>query len=202
MAVDRDNLNRLRNVAQSGRLDELTPQEMAALEQHLNDDAGAAAPFRDLMPVTDAGLVARAADPTTAQWDAVWQRIESAGEQRGGEVRTLRASPRRVFPLYRGIAAVAACVGLLLFWRFGPFGTKVGPAETGWDLQLSASNRILELAMSGNASPTVHYDDDGIAVIDYHDADGLPEGASDEDEDAAAAAPRTPPDEPVGRVVR
>src|SRR5262249_49154497 len=149
---------------------ELTPQEMGMLEQHLNEDAAAAMRFRDAIPPAEGTLVAQATGPTPAEWDAIWQRIESAGAGRGGG-EAARGTSIRVFPIYRSLTAVAACVALLLIWRFGPILTKVTPAQSGWDLQLSASNQILELAMSGNEAPAVHYDNDGIAVIDYHDVE-------------------------------
>jgi hypothetical protein len=198
-----DNPNRLLDLVRTGRMDELSPAEAATLEQHLNTNASAAAALAGEIPASDRGLVHAVSGPSAEEWNAAWSRIESPGGRRASDAGFRRASPFRAFPLHRGLAglaAVAACIALVLVWRFTPGGTSIERQEEGWPIQLSSANQILEMPLLAGRSATLHYDDDGIAVIAYDDAETPPEGASDDDD--VSASPPARPHDSVRRVAR
>lgn len=189
MTPNQDNLNRLLSRAMQGGIDEFSVDEVAELERHLNlnhADAGKVAAVGTAKDKWSIG----AALPNEREWSAVWNGIESA-------MTAPRAAARkpdvaiRAFPWFRGMTAAAACLALMLVWRFGP-ATSTATPSSGWALQLSPENHILELSLSASAPPTVHYSDDGVAIIAFDDAPAAPEGASDDD-DSTSNTP-VPPD--------
>ena len=167
MTTPNDNLDQLLDRVAAGRLDDLTPEQVAALEAHLNATP-AAEGLADVLPEADPRLSSTASMPTDAEWDEVWQQVDSAAAARG---RTARAI-RRAIRLWQPLAAVAACVALLLVWRWAPFTS--GPE---WPIELSADVEVLELEVFGDASAFVSYSDEGqgAAVIWVLD-DGAGEG--------------------------
>ncbi len=69
--------------AAAGRFDALSPQQVAALEAHLDDCPRCLAVLTDAVPKPDAEIAAAlrrmpgAAGPGAATWDAVWQEIDA-----------------------------------------------------------------------------------------------------------------------------
>ena len=141
-----------------GRLDELTPEQVAALEAHLNATPAAAERLADVVPASDPGMSHMPAPPSATEWDELWERVDSALPVR-------KSAPRevgRVIRLWEPLAAVAACLLLMILWRAGP-----APAQPAWEMRLSDHVVVHELEVFGDASSFVAYSDDdsGTAVI-------------------------------------
>lgn len=180
MPKDANNLKRLLTLVEHGRLDDLSSADVAALEKHLNEDAGAAGSIAEVVPSGgDAGSRVRAA-PTAAEWASLWERIESGVGARPDETPARGGAPPRVFTWFRVVTAAAACVAFLLAWLFTP-ETRPVDRSAGWALEFSGANQILELTVPGSVRAMVHYTDDGVALIAYDDAadDDRFEGALD-----------------------
>ena len=169
MTTPADNLDELLDRVAAGRLDELTPEQVAALEDHLNATPSAEGRLADVLLEADPRLSATTSMPTDAEWDQVWQRVDSAAAARGKTARTIR----RTIRLWQPLTALAACVALLLVWRWAPLSTG-----SDWPIALSADVEVLELEVFGDASAFVSYSDEGqgAAVIWVLD-DGAGEGA-------------------------
>jgi hypothetical protein len=170
MTTPTENFDELLDRVRAGRLDDLTTEQVAALEAHLNGTPAAAGRLADVMPVPDPRLTAAAPLPSAADWDNVWERIDS------GKARRLpaRHALGRVFRLWQPLAAAAACLLLLVVWR-----TMLSPAEPPWQLRLSDEVVVHELEVSGDASAFVAYADDGsgTAVIWVFEEDESEQGA-------------------------
>lgn len=152
MTTPADNLDELLDRVVAGRLDELTPEQAAALEAHLNATPAAAERLADVLPQVDQRLRVSTPVPTDAEWDQVWQRVDSAAAARGKTARTIR----RTIRLWQPLTALAACVVLLLVWRWAPLS-----AGSDWPIALSADVEVLELEVFGDASAFVSYSDEG-----------------------------------------
>ncbi len=164
-----DNFDELLDRVAAGRLDDLTPEQVAALEAHLNATPVAAERLADMVPEVDPRLAARVSTPTDAEWDEVWQQVDSAALSREPTARTLG----RVIRLWRPLAAAAACLLLLVLWRAAP-----SPADAAWELQLSDNVIVHELEVFGDSSAFIAYsDEDGSAVIWVFEENDLQGGA-------------------------
>jgi hypothetical protein len=152
MTTSRDNFDELLDRVAAGRLDGLTPEQVAALEVHLNATPAAEERLADVVPAADPRLSVSTPVPTDAEWEDVWQRVDSARPTRASTARAIR----RTIHLWRPLAALAACVALLLVWRWAPLSTG-----SDWPIALSADVEVLELEVFGDASAFVSYSDDG-----------------------------------------
>ncbi len=157
MMTQDDNLDQLLDRVAAGRLDDLTPEQVAALETHLNATPAAAERLADMVPEVDLRLGARVSTPTDAEWDEVWQRVDSVALRRDPTARTLG----RVIRLWRPLAAAAACLLLMVLWRAAP-----SSADAAWELRLSDNVIVHELEVFDGSSAFIAYsDEDGSAVI-------------------------------------
>jgi len=169
MTTPNDNLDHLLDRVVAGRLDELTPEQIDALEGHLSATPAAERRLADVVPEADPRLSAIAPVPTNADWDKVWQRVDSAAPTR---VPTARAIGRTI-RLWQPLAAAAACLLLMVLWRVAPLRT-----QPPWELQLSGDVVVHELEIFGGDSAFVAYsDDDGSAVIWVFEEDESQGGA-------------------------
>jgi hypothetical protein len=170
MTTPIENFDRLLDRVSAGQLDDLTPEEVAALEAHLNTTPAAAQRLADAVPTPDPRLTFAVPSPSDADWDRVWERIHSA------EAAPLapRHAVRRVFRLWQPLAAAAACLLMIIIWR-----TMLSPAKPSWELRLSDDVVVHELDVSGDASAFVAYADDGsgTAVIWVFEEDENDQGA-------------------------
>ena len=169
MTASHDNFDELLKQVAAGRLDGLTPEQVAALETHLNATPSAEERLAEVLPETDPRLSATTSMPTDAEWDQVWRRVDSAAAVGGKTARAIR----RTIRLWQPLTALAACVALLLVWRWAPLSTG-----SDWPIALSADVEVLELEVFGDASAFVSYSDEGegAAVIWVLD-EGAGEGA-------------------------
>ena len=163
-----ENLDPLLDRVAAGRLDDLTPEQIDALEAHLNATPDAEQRLADVLPETDPRLDVAAPMPTDVEWNEVWQGIDSAARKRESTARAIR----RTIRLWQPLAAVAACVALLLVWRWSPLTTA-----PEWPIALSSDVEVLELEVFGDASAFVSYSDDGqgaamIWVLDDSTSEG------------------------------
>jgi hypothetical protein len=155
MTTPADNVDDLLDRVAAGRLDDLTPAQVAGLEVHLNATPAAEERLTDVVPTADPRLSASTAVPSDAEWEDVWQRIDSARPARASTARAIK----RTIRFWQPLAALAACVALLVAWRWGPFSTR-----SDWPIQLSSDVEVLELEVFGDASAFVSYSDDGQGV--------------------------------------
>jgi hypothetical protein len=156
-----DNLNDLLAAVADGRLDALTPEQVARLEAHLNSDSAAA----KALGAAQAGAPAfdmQISVPTTQAWERVWRAIESATAvspiRKDTEAR--RVAPlRRVFRLWQPLAAAAACVLMIGSWLLlrGPVATP--NAADGADI--NAVNSLY----APNGDAVLVPDGDGWAIV-------------------------------------
>jgi hypothetical protein len=169
MTTPMDNLDELLACVAEGRLDDLTPEQVAALEEHLNAMPAAAERLAGIVPAAEPQLRDTAA-PSAAEWNDVWERIESATAP--GETRS-RVIGRAAW-LWRTVTAAAACLLLVVVWRIGASAT-----EPAWEIQLSDHVLVHELEVFGDASSFVAYAEDGSgsAVIWVFEEDQQQPGA-------------------------
>jgi hypothetical protein len=154
----------------AGRLDELTPQQISALEAAIHESPELADRLAAIAPPGDAGLQAPAATPSRAEWARTWNAIEESFASRPS---AQPAPAGRIYTLGRAAAAVAACIGLVVLWRSLPFTPAT---SSGWELAASNDTEILELEVFDGRSATLHFADDdsgavGISIGDPDDSD-------------------------------
>jgi len=150
--------------AASGNFDALTPEQVVALEGHLNACAHCAARLADHTPQPDAHLAPPIELPSEQQWNQVWETIEAA-QTRAGPARPGIGGFQR---LWRTVAAAAACLLLAALWR-----SATPSATAEWDLKLSDHVVVHEVETFGDVvSLVVYSDDDSAAVIWMLDDEG------------------------------
>ena len=132
----------------AGELDALAPDEIDALQRHLDEDANAADRLADVVPEPEGELRA-VSTPTAGDWDRVWNNID--------------ASERRTTPWWLRITpyagAAAACILLALILRVAP-----APVDD-WAIQLGDEVEINEIEVFGNASVYVDNSAGGIVWL-------------------------------------
>lgn len=148
--ADRNLENLLATVA-DGRLDELSPDQVAALEEYLDASPDAAARLAAASPNPDPRLSPAAASPTTAEWDAVWDNVESASSTPNAQ-----SGLQRLIRFWRPLSAAAACALLMLMWRGIPRSD-----DAAWPIQLSDQVVVHEIEVFGDADAFVDYGDGG-----------------------------------------
>jgi hypothetical protein len=109
MSAERMNLDALLGQAEQGRLDELTPQQVAALELWLNRDPAAAERLAKVRPTVDPGLPP--ATLTAAERERLWSRIAA------GAASHRAPAFRPTWRVWSSVATVAAAVALVVFLR-------------------------------------------------------------------------------------
>ncbi len=157
MTRDAHDIQRLLQELELGRLDALSPDDVAALEQHLNADDQAAARLADRRPPRDERLSLPAAQPTAAEWDRMWQVVAGSATE-SAPLRKSTGRPRRWLRLVEGVTAAAACVALAALWHGGA-STEALAAE--WPMQLSENVEVESLEVFGDQTSFVLYPDDG-----------------------------------------
>ncbi len=135
-----DNLDQALQALRDGRLDALTPEQVARLEGRLNSDPAAAAQLADRIPVRDPVLNAaleeldRQEAPSAAAWGRAWEQIGAAG--------AVRTRPGRTWTwrLGRPLAVAAACLLMVGFWRL-----RALPAVEAWPIVLASDVDIVAI---------------------------------------------------------
>jgi hypothetical protein len=180
MKDERDKLSDLLARVEAGRFDELSDDEVTWLEQRVNDHpsllAGRRAAFSDARERTWIEAL-NSAGPSHVEWEAMWRAIEDgvdrspsqspererAGRAPYGEDPSLTvgallgARPRGAMTgvrVWRGVAAIAACVALTVVWRFSGGARSTPPA---WDLQLANHVDVQTLEVYGDALSAINY---------------------------------------------
>ena len=101
-----DNLDKLLEQVAAGRLDDLTPEQVAALEEHLNSAPEAQDRLADTLASIESSLPVDRTMPSEADWEGVWQNIEIAGP-----VAAPSPFVRRTFRIWRGVTAGGGMFG-------------------------------------------------------------------------------------------
>lgn len=170
MATDPRQLDELLTRLTEGRLDELTPDQVQALERYLNESVPAAERLWTCKPPPLPGLRRGAPAPGPQDWEHLWQHIEAAAPPPRVRVTQGRAGMTRrlTFSLWLGGAAVAACVALGVLWRLA---ATPSPARA----MLARHVVIDNLETFGDSTPVVVSTDpgEGISVIWVVDNDGV-----------------------------
>jgi len=176
--VPQNNLERWLKLVEQDQLDDLTPDQVAQLERYLNERPAAAQRLAARRPALAPSLPPAAPVPNDAQWNAAWSRIDSRrdadfgravdADKAAGRV-PCRARPRRVFTLWHGIAAAAACIVLVVSWSV--FRTSNGGRAP---IQPATHARIDNLEVFGDRTAIVMSagEDDPFPVIWVMDNEG------------------------------
>lgn len=136
-----------------GDLDALTPEQVRQVEAALNSDARLAAAFEGERPRVEPRLAAalgefdRSDQPTPADWQRVWNAIDTAGARHG---RPNVGVAHRILRAWRPLMAAAACLLLVLGWR-----VTQPAAVDPWPLQLAAEVEINNLEVFQGATSFV-----------------------------------------------
>lgn len=150
MSRNKDQIENLLDRVAAGDLDDLTPEQIAALEVHLNASPALAARLADERPPADTLLESLGAElPSESEWDEAWSRIAPAS-------RVMRGLRFGAFA--RTITAAAACVLLAFVYQVGPSRASAGEP---WELSLATDVEIHELDVAEDVSSAVSYADDG-----------------------------------------
>jgi hypothetical protein len=143
-----------------GRFDVLSPDEVAALEAHLNECGACAARLATARAAPpDAGYPEPPAGPEAGVWDAVWNRIDKAAMDSrpvglsGGRARWLRS--------WGAISAAAAILLATAIWHLVPL--RPAPA---WEFRLAGAHdvEIESLEVFGEATTFVLNTDDDVGT--------------------------------------
>jgi hypothetical protein len=178
MSSQRHDIEALFAQLEAGRLDELSVEQVAALEAAVNDSPALSQRLASVRTPADRLLQARATAPTGADWERTWSAIESSFASQ----RNVRPAPTgRIYTLGRAAAAAAACVALLVLWRALPLSTTTTTTTDsgGWALAVSDDTEILELEVYDGRSATLHFagDGSGVVAISIGDPDDSDTGA-------------------------
>lgn len=146
-----DSMRELLNRVAAGDLDSLTPEQVAALEAHLNSSPSDAARLGAVVPRVDP-LVTAISAPVQTAWEPVWTAI--SGRRGHG-----RQWPRRLL-LWPGFAAAAAIAMIMTLWRL--------PARTGpdWTFQPAYDAEVTQVEVFGESTSMLYaVGDRGLPVV-------------------------------------
>lgn len=150
MTERREQLDRWLGLVADGRLDELSPAQVAEMAQQLDRDPRLA---QRLAAVTAdvADLAMPLQPPGPHEWERVWSAID-----RGAATRP---TPRRLLRIGQVVVAAAACILLVLGWRL--VQPAPAPAEQ-WAIVPATDVEVNSLEVFGDRS----------ALVDRTGADG------------------------------
>lgn len=163
-------IERLLTLVEHGRLDDLAPAQIAEIERRLNNDPALAERLANRLPLVD--RAARLApQPSDAEWQRVWNSIADAGAHAGAAIpsRIRRRIPApRLLGLWRGVAALAACIMLVLTWQ------ALGPSPPNGQVRPALNAQIDSLQVFGDRTGIIVSAGDGeaFAVIWVMDNEG------------------------------
>jgi len=159
-------LDQLLALAAAGDFDALTPQQVAALEAHLNTCSPCAARLARSAPAADVRLTPAVELPSEEGWDRVWEVIEAARQTRVRQAWPARGAVQR---LWRPLLAAAACILMVVMWRSAP----MSETQT-WELKLSDNVVVHEIETFGDLTSLVVYpaEDDGATVVWFLENEG------------------------------
>ncbi len=146
-------MNKLVEALRDGRIDELTPTEMDALENYLDAHPESAALLANETPAADE-LLSLAQLPTEApsdqEWDATWQTVarESNLARSSGSSARPRFLPRFSFAWSSAVAA-AICLVMVGAWSF------FGPTSVTETILLDPDVEIHSIEVFGDDSSFV-----------------------------------------------
>jgi hypothetical protein len=146
----------------AGRFDDVSADQMAVLEAHLNECADCAARLADVRARLASPFDVAVDSPAPETWDAVWRAIEAAPS---GQVE--RAGLGRVIRWRRWAAgAIAAAAAILLIIGLWPMASTVQPAS---EVRFASADdvHIESLSVFDQGTPMVLSvgEDGGISVI-------------------------------------
>ncbi len=174
MSQSNHNLEQLLDRVITGRVDDLSAAEIAALEQALHADPALAKRLAGAMPQRDPVMQVAVEKPTAADWAEVWSEIE---QRKTTSLPPANSRATRVFSLWKAATAVAACVALFAIWRAFP----ISRGDSG-ELRVASSGNveILDMEVFGGRSATLHFADDGsgAVIISISDPEDDDSGAS------------------------
>jgi hypothetical protein len=152
---------------QQGRLDDLTPGQVAELEAWLRTRPAEEARLADTHPPLEGWLTALLPPPpppSPAEWRRVWAEVERAAASR----TSLR---HRLIPVGQGLAALAACVLLAASWH----ALRPPRVERIWALRPTGHVQIDSLELFGDTTVLVDTgaEDGGLPVIWVLDTQGV-----------------------------
>jgi hypothetical protein len=165
MSPSHDSLEQALRAVSHGDLDALTPEQVARLERVLNDEPAVAQHVGAQVPQCDAPLadalheLDQSAQPSSRDWQNVWERIETAAP--AAIVRHETGVSARILRFWRPLAAAAACLLLVAVWKLLP-----APADELWPMELASNVEIGDIEVSeGLTSFVVSTGDEGGSKI-------------------------------------
>jgi anti-sigma factor RsiW len=152
--------------AARGDFDAMTPEQVAALEAHLNTCSPCAARLARSTPVADVRVAPAVQPPSEEGWDRVWEAIEA---ERQTGVRQAGPARGAVHWLWRPLLAAAACILMVVIWRSVP----MSETQT-WELKLSDNVVVHEIETFGDLTSLVVYpaEDDEPTVVWFLENEG------------------------------
>ena len=69
----------------------------------------------------------------------------------------------RIYRMWSGLGAAAACVVMAIIWQFGP--QPKGVVQEDWDIEVATNVEVLELSVSGDASSWIDYGGENEATV-------------------------------------
>jgi len=158
MSETTPNLDALLDRLAAGELDAFEPDEIEALERHLNEHSGAAERMINVKPPAAGELAFDEPMPDESAWGAVWDGIDAG--VKSARRSTIRRS--RWSNLFRVSGALAACALAMVAWKI----TRPD-ASAGWSMELAGNVEIEDLEVFGDETGFVSYadDDSGAAFV-------------------------------------
>ena len=159
MTAQDHNMDELLELVSAGRLDKLSPGQVAALEAHVNATPTAAETLADIVPLLDPELGTAAPAPSDDRWNELWARIDSAVSppEAAEKPADRQVNLRRVLRFWQPLAAAAACVLAIVAWQL-----STSPAA---EIEVSGDVVVHEIEVFGDDSAFVAYDEKGTAIV-------------------------------------
>ena len=170
MTAPNNNVEKLLAQVAAGRLDDLTPEQVAVLEAHLNAAPAASERLASAAPPGDPQPTGAPPSPSETEWNRIWKRIDSAAVTRAPRPTRSMHTVR----LWQAVTAVAACLLLVVVWRLAS-----PPTAASWQMRLSNDVVVHEVEVFGDATSFIAYSEDGSgsAVIWVLEEDEQKQGA-------------------------
>ncbi len=160
-------MERLLSKVRQGRLDDLTPGQVAELEAWLRTRPAEGARLADARPPLEGWLTALLPPPpppSPAEWRRVWAEVERAAAPR-------TALRQRLIPVWQGLVAVAACALLAASWH----ALRPPRMDGIWALRPASHVQIDSLELFGDTTVLVDTaaEEGGLPVIWVLDTQGV-----------------------------
>ncbi len=150
----------------AGRFDAIEPDQMAAVEMHMNDCAACRSALADVTPIPEPRLCQSPALPADESWSNVWEKLDAAAPS----TTHVQARILRFARPWGTLAAAAVVVFMVSLWW-----TMPGTAADDWAFQLAGAGDVEIESMEvfdDSTSMLMSFGDDDISIIWVMDDEG------------------------------